>query len=66
MQKLQQLNWKAHGRQPERLRQNNQGADWLNSGITVQEILNELWPNIETTMAESEIGCLLQVVKASG
>lgn len=34
--------------------------------ITVQEILNELWPSIETTMAESEIGRLLQVIKASG
>lgn len=34
--------------------------------ITVQKILNELWSNTETTMAESEIGRLLQIIKASG
>ena len=34
--------------------------------ITVQEILDELWSETKTTMAESEIGRLLQVIKASG
>jgi len=34
--------------------------------LTVQEILDKLWASTETTIAESEIGRLLQVVKASG
>ena len=34
--------------------------------LTAQEILNKLWADTETTMEGSEIGRLLQVVKASG
>ncbi len=34
--------------------------------LTTREILDKLWDNIETTMAGSEIGRLLQVTKASG
>lgn len=34
--------------------------------LTAQQILTELWGDTKTTMAESEIGRLLQVIKASG
>lgn len=34
--------------------------------LTLQEILDQLWTNTETTMEGSEIGRLLQVIKASG
>jgi hypothetical protein len=34
--------------------------------ISIKEILNELFPMIRTTVASTEIGRLLQVLKASG
>lgn len=34
--------------------------------LTVDEMLTEIWPKIGTTLASSELGRLLQIVKASG
>ena len=34
--------------------------------LTVEKILHDLWEDAETTVAESEVGRLLQVIKASG
>ena len=34
--------------------------------LTFEEMLDELWPDIKTTTASSELGRILQLVKASG
>jgi len=34
--------------------------------LTLREILDELWSSTDTTVAESEVGRLLQVIRASG